>query len=76
MLVNAALGMAEAKGAEVVFWDLAEKPLPLVGEEGCWTHPNVKNSKASSRRAMPFPLISRIPRHDVWSHEEHHGLDV
>ena len=35
MLVNAALGMAEAKGVEVVFWDLAEKPLPLDGEEGC-----------------------------------------
>ena len=26
MLVNAALAHAEAQGAEVVFWDLAEKP--------------------------------------------------
>jgi len=42
MLVNAALEVARAKGAEVVFWDLAEKPLPLVGEDGCWAHPNVK----------------------------------
>jgi len=42
MLVNAALQMAEERGAEIHFWDLAEKPLPLVGEEGCWSHPNVK----------------------------------
>ncbi len=41
MLVNAALKVAEASGAEVVFWDLNERPLPLVGEEGCWSHPNV-----------------------------------
>jgi FMN reductase len=42
MLVNAALNLAKANGAEVHFWDLAEKPLPMVGEEGCWSHPNVK----------------------------------
>ena len=42
LLVNAALAAAEDAGAEVVFWDLAAKPLPLVGEEGCWAHPNVK----------------------------------
>ena len=42
MLVNAALNLATEQGAEVVFWDLAEQPLPLVGEEGCWNHPNVQ----------------------------------
>ena len=42
MLVNAALNLAAEQGAEVVFWDLAEQPLPLVGEEGCWNHPNVQ----------------------------------
>lgn len=42
LLVNAALAAAEREGAEVVFWDLVAKPLPLVGEEGCWAHPNVK----------------------------------
>lgn len=42
MLVNQALRMASDRGAEVVFWDLAEQPLPLVGEDGCWAHPNVK----------------------------------
>ena len=42
MLVNAALAIAAEHGAEVVFWDLAEQPLPLVGEDGCWSHPNVQ----------------------------------
>jgi FMN reductase len=42
MLVNEALRLAELHGAEVHFWDLAENPLPFVGEEGCWSHPNVK----------------------------------
>ena len=58
MLVNAALGMAEAKGAEVVFWDLAEKPLPLVGEEGCWTHPNVKEFQSLLEACDAFFLSS------------------
>ena len=58
MLVNAALGMAEAKGAEVVFWDLTEKPLPLVGEEGCWTHPNVKEFQSLLEACDAFFLSS------------------
>ena len=58
MLVNAALGMAEAKGAEVVFWDLAEKPLPLVGEEGCWAHPNVKEFQTLLESCDAFFLSS------------------
>ena len=36
MLVNHALNIAESLGAEVHFWDLDVKPLPIVGEEGCW----------------------------------------
>ena len=58
MLVNAALGMAEAKGADVVFWDLAEKPLPLVGEEGCWAHPNVKEFQSLLESCDAFFLSS------------------
>ena len=58
MLVNAALRMAEAKGAEVVFWDLAEKPLPLVGEEGCWAHPNVKEFQSLLESCDAFFLSS------------------
>ena len=34
MLVNEALKVAESKGAEVIFWDLNDKPLPFVGEDG------------------------------------------
>ncbi len=41
MLVNLALDIAASQGSDVTFWDLSEKPLPLVGEEGCWEHPNV-----------------------------------
>ena len=36
MLVNHALDIAKSHGAEVHFWDLDVKPLPLVGEDGCW----------------------------------------
>lgn len=42
MLVGLALKYAEEQGAEVVFWDATQTPLPLVGEEGCWNHPHVK----------------------------------
>lgn len=58
MLVNAALAHAEAQGAEVVFWDLAEKPLPLVGEEGCWSHPNVKEFQSLLEDCNAFFLSS------------------
>ena len=58
MLVNAALKHAETRGAEVVFWDLAEKPLPLVGEEGCWSHPNVKEFQALLEQCDAFFLSS------------------
>ena len=60
MLVNQALNIAADRGAEVVFWDLAEQPLPLVGEEGCWTHPNVKafQTLLESCDAFSFPLPS------------------
>jgi FMN reductase len=42
MMVKLALGMAKAAGAEVFFWDCNEKPLPFVGEDGCWENANVK----------------------------------
>lgn len=42
ILVSEALKIAESKGAEIVFWDLNEKPLPFVGEDGCWSHPTVQ----------------------------------
>lgn len=58
MLVNAALTHAKAQGAEVVFWDLSEKPLPLVGEEGCWSHPNVKEFQSLLEECDAFFLSS------------------
>ena len=42
LLVNEALAVAKSKGAEIIFWDLNDKPLPFVGEDGCWNHPNVQ----------------------------------
>ena len=41
LLVNQALAIAENAGAEIIYWDLKKQPLPFVGEEGCWNHPNV-----------------------------------
>jgi len=58
MLVNAALDLAAAKGAETVFWDLAEQPLPLVGEEGCWNHPNVQAFQSLLTECDAFFLAS------------------
>ena len=58
MLVNAALNLAKGQGAEVVFWDLSEQPLPLVGEEGCWTHPNVQAFQALLSECDAFFLSS------------------
>jgi FMN reductase len=50
--------MAEEQGADVEFWDLAERPLPLVGEEGCWTHPNVKAFQTLLKESDAFLLSS------------------
>ena len=58
MLVNAALNLAKRQGAEVVFWDLSEQPLPLVGEEGCWAHPNVQAFQALLSECDAFFLSS------------------
>ena len=52
--------MAEAKGGRR-FLGPAEKPLPLVGEEGCWAHPNVKEFQS---------LLSRVI---FLSSPEYHG---
>lgn len=42
-LVKLGLEILSDLGAETHFWDLNEKPLPFVGEEGCWDHENVKD---------------------------------
>ena len=58
MLVNLALKMAKEHGADVEFWDLDERPLPLVGEEGCWAHPNVKAFQTLLEESDAFLLSS------------------
>lgn len=57
-LVLLALERAEAAGAETHFWDLTEKPLPLVGEEGCWQDANVKEFQALASTCHGFLLAS------------------
>ena len=58
MLVNLALKIAKEQGADVEFWDLADRPLPLVGEEGCWTNPNVKAFPSLLEESDAFFLSS------------------
>ena len=62
-LVLLALEKAEEMGAEIEFWDLVEKPLPLVGEEGCWQDTNVKEFQELASSCDAF----------VASSPEYHG---
>ncbi len=58
MLVNAALSLAKEHGANVEFWDLDEKPLPFVGEDGCWSHPHVQAFQSLLTECDAFFLSS------------------
>jgi FMN reductase len=58
MMVNLALSYAELKGAEVLFWDCAEKPLPFVGEDGCWENANVKEFQELASSCDAFLICS------------------
>ncbi len=42
LLLSTAMDYCQKHGAEVHIWDHVEKPLPLVGAEGCWEDKNVK----------------------------------
>ncbi len=57
-LVSLALAMAEEAGADIEFWELSEKPLPLVGEEGCWQDENVKEFQSLASSCDAFILSS------------------
>ena len=46
------------KGMEWVVWDNKETPLPFVGEEGCWSHPNVLKYKEMAESVDAFVLSS------------------
>jgi len=58
MMVNLALSYAESKGAEIIFWDCAVKPLPFVGEDGCWDNPNVKEFQTLASSCDAFLICS------------------
>jgi len=66
MLVNHALDIAKKHGAEVYFWDLDVKPLPLVGEEGCWENSNVKEFQKLATDCDAF-LVSSPEYHGTMS---------
>jgi FMN reductase len=41
-----------------IVWDNQANPLPFVGEEGCWDHPNVKKYKELANSVDAFVLSS------------------
>ena len=85
MLVDLALHKAHEMGADVYFWDLEEKPLPLVGEDGCWSNPIVKEFQEMASSCDAF-LVSSPEYHGTmsgvmkntfdWVYEQHIGGKV
>ena len=85
MLVDLALNKAAEMGAETHFWDLQEKPLPLVGEEGCWSNPIVKEFQEMASSCDAF-LVSSPEYHGTmsgvmkntfdWVYDQHVGGKV
>ena len=73
-LLKIALDLCEEKGAEVTIWDNNISPLPLVGEEGCWEHPNVKSYKEIAESADAF-LLSSPEYHGTMSGVMKNNLD-
>ena len=57
-LVKLGLEILSDLGAETHFWDLNEKPLPLVGEEGCWENENVKDFQNLATEVNAYLLSS------------------
>ena len=57
-LLRMALDACEALGAETVFWDLEEKPLPLVGAPGSWEDENVKEFQEMATNSNAYILSS------------------
>ncbi|MED5486003.1 MAG: NADPH-dependent FMN reductase [Candidatus Thermoplasmatota archaeon] len=57
-LVKLGLEILEKMGAEIYFWDLNEKPLPLVGEEGSWENKNVAEFQELATEVNSYLLSS------------------
>ncbi len=57
-LVKLGLEVLSNLGAETYFWDLNEKPLPLVGEEGSWENKNVAEFQNLATEVNAYLLSS------------------
>jgi len=57
-LVRLGLNECKVAGAEVVFWSLTEKPLPLVGSDGSFEDETVKEFQALAKSSDAFLLSS------------------
>ncbi|RAH13649.1 MAG: NADPH-dependent FMN reductase [Methanobacteriota archaeon] len=57
-LVKLGLDILKELGAETIFWDLNEKPLPLVGEEGSWENKNVNEFQNLATEVNSYLLSS------------------
>ena len=66
LLLQLALSEAEVAGAEIHIWDVADKPLPLVGTEGCWDDENVKEFQSLAKSCDGF-LVSSPEYHGCMS---------
>jgi len=73
-LLKIALDLCEGRGAETCIWDNAINPLPLVGEEGCWDHANVKLYKEMANSADAI-LLSSPEYHGTMSGVMKNNLD-
>ena len=58
LLLSKALSKCKELGAEIHVWDHVEKPLPLVGAEGCWQDSNVKEFQALATECDGYILAS------------------
>ena len=65
---------SKSLGAEVHFWDLDVKPLPLVGEDGCWENENVKEFQELATQCDAF-LLSSPEYHGTMSGAMKNTLD-
>ena len=73
-LVKLGLEILSNLGAETHFWDLNEKPLPLVGEEGCWENENVKDFQNLATEVNAY-LLSSPEYHECMSGVMKNQLD-
>ena len=73
-LVTLALRHAETMGVETVFWDLTEKPLPLVGDTGSWDDEYVKEFQELAESCQGY-LISSPEYHGCMSGVMKNQLD-